>query len=324
MDGHQRFQAVTAPTSQSPRSASLAPYRVLSVILFASSVTAILFAAFPVAGEWLRNADIAAAIGLAGLGVIALVIAPRIPDGWGLDGLLTIVIVVGGVGLTQVPSGESQVVIGLGLSFFAVFAAYFRPRSRYLGLLALSLVAFAVGATVNPLLSSPVVAVAILAAIAGMSFMVYLQASRMRELVLHDPLTGILNRRGLEFHAPQLASAAARSGTTVTVGLVDLDDFKGFNDAYGHAAGDDLLVAVAEDWRGQLRASDLVVRYGGDEFAMVMVGIGVADAEQLANRVAASRPGLWSAGFSEWSADEDVYEALARADAAMFRAKPKK
>jgi diguanylate cyclase (GGDEF)-like protein len=307
-------------TSSAP--ASHVPYRILAILLFASGAISALFALFPTAGQTLRNVDFAVAAVLIGLGAFAVLVAPRISAGWGLDALIALVIVIGAVGAATVPTAEAQVVVGFGLTLFAVFAGYFRPRSRFLVLLALAVAGFAAGAAANPVLSTPVVAIVIVAAMSGVSIMVNVQSMRMHELVLHDPLTGVLNRRGLDFHAPQLAAAAARSRSPVTVGLIDLDDFKAFNDARGHAAGDDLLVAVSRVWRRTLRRSDLVVRYGGDEFAVVMVGMGIPDAERTAARVAATQPQVWSIGFSEWQPDEDVYDALARADAAMFKAKP--
>ncbi len=85
----------------------------------------------------------------------------------------------------------------------------------------------------------------------------------------HDPLTGLHNRRGLMAHFRQWASWAERYDRPVAVMLIDIDDFKRINDTCGHTAGDTALEAVAKVLRDSVRGSDMVARYGGDEFAVV-------------------------------------------------------
>jgi diguanylate cyclase (GGDEF)-like protein len=92
---------------------------------------------------------------------------------------------------------------------------------------------------------------------------------RLAIYATHDTLTGIYNRRALYTHLPQWAAWSARYGHPLAVLLIDVDFFKGVNDDYGHAAGDDALRAIARALRESVRASDLVVRFGGDEFAII-------------------------------------------------------
>lgn len=92
---------------------------------------------------------------------------------------------------------------------------------------------------------------------------------KMEDLSVHDPLTGLLNRRGLGLFMGQFLATVERRKTLALVGILDLDDFKPVNDTFGHSAGDNLLVEIAGRLRGTLRESDLAGRLGGDEFVVV-------------------------------------------------------
>ncbi len=112
-----------------------------------------------------------------------------------------------------------------------------------------------------------------------------------------DPLTGVLNRRRLEpwlHHADLALLPDAQGSKPLAVLMLDLDDFKRCNDRWGHEAGDLLLQAFARALRESVRASDLAVRYGGDEFVVILVGAGRKTALEVLGRLqvamAASRP----------------------------------
>jgi len=101
----------------------------------------------------------------------------------------------------------------------------------------------------------------------------------------HDPLTGLYNRRALSTHLKQWSAWSARYGRPLTLLLIDVDLFKGINDAFGHTFGDTALTAIANAIDGVTRAADLVVRYGGDEFAVVSPETGAAESAELIDRI---------------------------------------
>jgi diguanylate cyclase (GGDEF)-like protein len=158
-----------------------------------------------------------------------------------------------------------------------------------------------------------------------------------REQAQKDPLTGLGNRRSLTaFIADQLA-LFARSGRRFSLIMLDLDHFKAINDMFGHAVGDQVLVEVARILRDSCRDLDLAVRYGGEEFTIVLPGIAIGQAVAIAERIrvqvqqsliateAAPGPSIppltVSIGISEASPGDNWSSLIARADAALYVAK---
>jgi diguanylate cyclase (GGDEF)-like protein len=97
--------------------------------------------------------------------------------------------------------------------------------------------------------------------------------SKLIHDALHDPLTGLANRVLLRDHLERALARRGRTGGTIGLLFVDLDDFKRVNDSYGHAAGDQILVRVAERLVGAVRAEDVVGRQSGDEFAVLLARV---------------------------------------------------
>jgi diguanylate cyclase (GGDEF)-like protein len=165
-----------------------------------------------------------------------------------------------------------------------------------------------------------------------------LENARLHRIVerqaLVDGLTGVSNRRHCEEALTSEISRADRLGTTLTLVLADLDDFKAINDQHGHAAGDDVLREFAEVLRATLRDSDIAGRWGGEEFLLLLPGADAVGGAQLADRVRASlaeRSFLGndgavvsvtcSFGVAQHQAGGDERELFAAADRALYRAK---
>ncbi|MEO0503200.1 MAG: GGDEF domain-containing protein, partial [Pseudomonadota bacterium] len=100
-----------------------------------------------------------------------------------------------------------------------------------------------------------------------------------------DPLTGLHNRRYAMPHVTRIAERAQRTGKPFALMIADMDHFKRINDQYGHAAGDAVLIEVANRLRSNLRAVDLVARIGGEEFLMVLPGVTLKNARAAAKRL---------------------------------------
>ena len=149
------------------------------------------------------------------------------------------------------------------------------------------------------------------------------QAGELTELAQRDTLTGLPNRRAWEQELPLALDHARRDGNLLSLAVIDLDHFKRFNDQYGHQAGDRLLKEAAAAWTSGLRAGDLLVRYGGEEFALIVPNGGGALAGELLDRLRPLTPSgqTFSAGVAVWDGQEPSEALFARADAALYEAK---
>lgn len=105
------------------------------------------------------------------------------------------------------------------------------------------------------------------------------------QAAVHDPLTGLLNRRALDARLAQAFSFAMRHGPSLVLVVIDLDHFKQVNDRWGHDGGDLVLKSVAARVREQVRNEDLVARFGGEEFVLVLQGARPEEAIALADRI---------------------------------------
>ncbi len=119
------------------------------------------------------------------------------------------------------------------------------------------------------------------------------QARRQAQaLAWHDPLTGLLNRRRLIELGERELAIARRAARPLSAALIDIDNFKQINDQHGHATGDTVLQAVGQAVAGQLRETDLIGRWGGEEFVVFLPDTGLEAANTTAERMRAAVEGL--------------------------------
>jgi diguanylate cyclase (GGDEF)-like protein/PAS domain S-box-containing protein len=150
---------------------------------------------------------------------------------------------------------------------------------------------------------------------------------RLKQWASRDGLTGLWNRERLLAELDRfLGERRRRDDRAGSLLFVDLDGFKSVNDAFGHAAGDDLLREVAQAVEARVRYTDAVARIGGDEFAVLLPGTTAAQAEQVAAKIAAAVDSVWpsglrggaSVGVVELDRGLSAADALAQADGAMY------
>lgn len=156
---------------------------------------------------------------------------------------------------------------------------------------------------------------------------------RIEEMASTDKLTGLLNRHAFNILIERLRAEHRREPRPACLLLADIDHFKAINDHYGHLAGDDVLVEVAQRLQGGLRASDLAVRWGGEEFLMVLRGCDLIEAQRLAEALRQKMAGspvatnshsidvTLSIGVCRFDANVAPEGILAQVDAALYRAK---
>ncbi len=142
-------------------------------------------------------------------------------------------------------------------------------------------------------------------------------------LARSDTLTGLPNRRALDEQLPREMARARRAESDLCLAIIDLDHFKAYNDTHGHLAGDEMLCRCAMAWDSELRGEDTIVRFGGEEFLIVLPDTSPEQATEILERLRAATPAAQtcSAGLACWDYLETAEDLVGRADSALYRAK---
>lgn len=268
-------------------------------------------------GRQVVVAVLAAVCGTAG---VVLLLARTAARAW-----VSLLAVLLGLGVVTVAASSADNLAGLLLSCFgflwaAVYIGYFFERHLAYGLTAATAacvgVSLGVSGIADPALAGVVVVTTVAAAVLVLRRLVELLEDRANT----DPLTGLLNRNGLELATHRTLTDQGHDGRPLSLAVIDLDDFSGVNNRVGHLAADRLLLELAQHWQRALGPDDVVARLGGDEFLLLLPG---ADAAAACERVEALRsdaPLAWSSGVAEVDGAR-LEDAVSRADRSLLEAK---
>ncbi|WP_435769102.1 bifunctional diguanylate cyclase/phosphodiesterase [Nocardioides sp. SYSU DS0651] len=149
------------------------------------------------------------------------------------------------------------------------------------------------------------------------------KAVQLAALARKDGLTGVANRRTWDHELSRACAFARDHETPLTAAVLDMDHFKRFNDAHGHAMGDLVLKETTAAWAQIVEGRGFLARYGGEEFTVLLPGLAVAEAEALLDRMrrAVSHGQTCSIGMASWHDGDDPAALVARADQALYQAK---
>ncbi len=292
----------------------------LAVLIALGAAQCIGFALWPPSASYAP--DVLAAAGGC-LGVLAGITLWALPhlNPWFLDVWVTVLTIAVAVAAYYGDSASSQLAAAMGLCLLAAYSGYFLPARHIVFQVGLMIALFTAVVIASPHLGSPVYAASVIVTLVALAWLVWRVAAMLAAAAVRDPLTGVLNRRGLSEAATLVHSMALRADRRTCVVAIDLNDFKGYNDRHGHAAGDALLEELARAWQRSLRSTDILARTGGDEFVLVLVDTDTAAAHALLARLHEVSRSRWSSGVVEWARGEPLDDVLRRADQALYLAK---
>jgi diguanylate cyclase (GGDEF)-like protein len=206
--------------------------------------------------------------------------------------------------------------------WMAVYTAHFFSRRAITALSLVVAAGFGAGLLIDGLSHMAIDWVIVTGTVCSTGLVLGNLSESLRQQADTDQLTGLLNRGGFLAAATRERAIAERTGSPLTLAVLDLDGFKQINDSEGHAAGDRLLAELGRQWRARLRAGDILGRHGGDEFVLLLPATARAEADGVLARLHVPELAVgWSVGVSEWLPGEALDACMARADRSLYGVK---
>jgi diguanylate cyclase (GGDEF)-like protein len=206
--------------------------------------------------------------------------------------------------------------------WIAIYAAHFFPRRGVIVQGLIISIGFGVGLLLGGLSHVVIYWTIVTVTIWSICLVLGHLSEALRRQADTDPLTGLLNRSGFLVAANREHAIAQRTGSPLTLAVLDLDGFKQINDQRGHVVGDRVLADLGRSWRERLRAGDILARHGGDEFVLLLPATSPENASAVLNRLhAEDLPVTWSVGICEWLPGESLGECIACADTDLYSVK---
>lgn len=258
----------------------------------------------------------------AGAGVIYWVFARHF-RAWMLQAIISIGLFWGFYGLAHMNTqiGSAMTILTIFWTCLLIGSIYRPSVARVYGLV--TFIGIAIGLHLSPAATAEN---SLMAFSFGLTFVVTMEimsrtSTRLREDATHDPLTGLLNRNGFDEAASRAVRVALRRSEPIAVASLDLNEFKAVNDRQGHEAGDRILAECAAVWSENVRAQDILGRYGGDEFVLLLPGATKEEAEALLERLQGLSPAPFSFGVAIAEPGDSIEARLRDADAELIKTK---
>ena len=233
------------------RGSALSPYaryRVLAALTALGAAQCVAFAIWPPTPGTDPTVLFAAAVVLAATALLVWFLLPRLAR-WVIDVWVAVLSVVICAGAVYGASASAQLAAAMALCLLTAYCAYFLPLARMMLQVTLMIALFLAVTIRSPQLDSPLYAGIVVVTLIALVWMVSHLATLLAVAAVRDPLTGVLNRRGLVEAAELVHAVILRAERRISIVAIDLNDFKGYNDRNGHLAGDRLLADLATSWQ---------------------------------------------------------------------------